>query len=71
MKRRNIDEIPYIEFTCLNIEFSVLPPCVTDHAYNMTGTLNRRRPMYQHRCNSHFVNLLGLFYSVEDTCTFE
>ena len=51
-------------------EFSVLPPW-TDHAYNMTGTLNRRRPMYQHRCNSHFVNLLGLFYSVEDTCTFE
>ena len=36
MKRRNIDEIPYIEF---NIEFSVLPPCVTDHACNMIGTL--------------------------------
>ena len=68
MKRRNIDEIPYIEFNFTG--FSVLPPW-TDHAYNMTGTLNRRRPMYQHRYNSHFVNLLGLFYSVEDTRTFE
>ena len=67
MKRRNIDEIPYIEFKYR--VFRITP--WTDHAYNMTGTLNHRKPMYQHRCNSHFVNLLGLFYSVEDTCTFE
>ena len=40
MKRRNIDEIPYIEFKCR--VFRITPPCVTDHAYDMTGTLNPR-----------------------------
>ena len=42
------------------MEFSVLPPW-TDHAYNMTGTLNRRRPMYRRRCNSDFVTFQVCF----------